>query len=51
MQHAAGTMGVLVYASRAFELHRGRMSARNANPGLVVEIELPLNRSEDWRAG
>jgi signal transduction histidine kinase len=43
----SGGMGLgLAIASRAVELHRGRMSARNAKPGLVVEIELPVERSE-----
>jgi signal transduction histidine kinase len=43
----SGGMGLgLAIASRAVELHRGRMSARNAEPGLVVEIELPVDRSE-----
>jgi two-component system sensor histidine kinase CpxA len=37
----------LAIASRAVELHQGRMTARNANPGLVVEIELPVSRSPD----
>ena len=39
---SSGGMGLgLAIASRAVELHKGRMTARNANPGLVVEIELP----------
>jgi signal transduction histidine kinase len=43
----SGGMGLgLAIASRAVELHRGRMTARNANPGLIVEIELPVDRSE-----
>jgi signal transduction histidine kinase len=43
----SGGIGLgLAIASRAVELHRGRMSARNAEPGLVVEIELPVDRSE-----
>ena len=46
----SGGMGLgLAIASRAVELHKGRMTARNANPGLIVEIELPVDRSEDWR--
>jgi signal transduction histidine kinase len=46
----SGGLGLgLAIASRAVELHRGKMSARNADPGLVVEIELPLGRSEEWR--
>lgn len=48
----SGGLGLgLAIASRAVELHRGRMIARNTNPGLVVEIELPLYRSSDWRPG
>lgn len=31
----------LAIARRAVELHGGRVSAFNANPGLVVTIELP----------
>ena len=43
----SGGMGLgLAIASRAVELHKGRMTARNANPGLVVEIELPVDRSD-----
>ena len=43
----SGGMGLgLAIASRAVELHRGRMTARNANPGLIIEIELPVDRSE-----
>ncbi len=32
----------LSIASRAVELHSGAIHARNANPGLLVEIDLPL---------
>jgi signal transduction histidine kinase len=32
----------LAIARRAVDLHRGRISARNAHPGLEVAIELPL---------
>ncbi len=31
----------LAIAQRAIQLHRGQISARNANPGLLVEIRLP----------
>ncbi len=41
---SSGGVGLgLAIASRAVELHQGRMSARNSNPGLIVEIELPLD--------
>jgi two-component system sensor histidine kinase CpxA len=46
----SGGLGLgLAIASRAVLLHKGRMAARNANPGLLVAIELPVNRSEEWR--
>jgi two-component system, OmpR family, sensor kinase len=39
----SGGLGLgLAIARRAVELHCGRLSARNANPGLLVSIELPL---------
>ncbi len=38
----SGGLGLgLAIARRAVELHNGRLSARNANPGLLVTIELP----------
>jgi signal transduction histidine kinase len=38
----SGGVGLgLAIAKRAVELHRGRMTAKNVNPGLQVEIELP----------
>jgi two-component system sensor histidine kinase CpxA len=33
----------LAIARRAVELHKGRIQARNAQPGLLVEIELPIS--------
>jgi signal transduction histidine kinase len=40
---ASGGIGLgLAIARRAVDLHRGRISAGNAQPGLVVIIELPL---------
>jgi two-component system sensor histidine kinase CpxA len=44
---SSGGIGLgLAIASRAVELHQGRMTARNADPGLVVEIELPTDTNE-----
>jgi signal transduction histidine kinase len=43
---SSGGMGLgLAIARRAVELHQGRISARNTNPGLSVFIELPTNLS------
>ncbi len=40
----SGGVGLgLAIARRAVELHKGRIEARNADPGLLVEIELPLS--------
>ena len=39
---ASGGAGLgLAIARRAVELHKGRIQARNAHPGLLVEIEVP----------
>jgi two-component system, OmpR family, sensor kinase len=39
----SGGVGLgLAIARRAVELHKGRIQARNADPGLEMEIELPL---------
>jgi signal transduction histidine kinase len=35
----------LAIARRAIELHKGAIRARNASPGLLVEIELPNRRT------
>jgi two-component system sensor histidine kinase CpxA len=44
---SSGGVGLgLAIASRAVELHQGRITARNADPGLSVEIELPLRGPE-----
>lgn len=41
---ASGGAGLgLAIARRAVELHRGTVSARNARPGLTVEVDLPVN--------
>jgi two-component system sensor histidine kinase CpxA len=39
----SGGLGLgLAIARRSVELHKGKLTARNANPGLLVSIELPL---------
>ena len=39
----SGGLGLgLAIARRSVELHKGRLTARNANPGLLVSIDLPL---------
>jgi len=41
---SSGGIGLgLSIARRALELHKGRIRARNAHPGLDVEIELPVS--------
>lgn len=41
---ASGGVGLgLAIARRAVELHHGTVTARNANPGLAVQIDLPLS--------
>jgi len=43
---ASGGAGLgLSIARRAIELHKGRIRARNADPGLLVEIELPAGNA------
>lgn len=40
----SGGLGLgLAIARRAVELHRGKLTARNAHPGLLVTIELPVS--------
>jgi two-component system sensor histidine kinase CpxA len=42
---SSGGIGLgLSIARRAVELHQGAIRARNAQPGLEVEIELPATR-------
>ncbi len=44
---AGGGVGLgLSIARRSIELHQGRISARNASPGLVVAIDLPVEPAE-----
>ncbi len=44
---SSGGIGLgLAITRRAIELHHGRVTAQNANPGLIVEIELPTDRSD-----
>jgi signal transduction histidine kinase len=39
----SGGLGLgLAIARRSVELHKGRLTARNANPGLLVSIDLPM---------
>ena len=39
----SGGLGLgLAIARRSVELHKGKLAARNANPGLLVTIELPV---------
>ncbi len=48
---ASGGVGLgLAIARRAVDLHRGEISAHNAQPGLVVTIELPLSPLDTDRA-
>jgi two-component system sensor histidine kinase CpxA len=49
---SSGGVGLgLSIARRAVELHRGRIRARNAQPGLEVEMELPLAAPRSAEAG
>ncbi len=48
---ASGGLGLgLAIARRSVELHNGKLSARNANPGLIVTIELPASAEPETRA-
>jgi len=49
---ASGGVGLgLSIARRAVELHLGRISARNANPGLAIVIDLPATESIEQDSG
>jgi two-component system sensor histidine kinase CpxA len=49
---SSGGVGLgLSIARRAVELHRGGIRARNAQPGLEVEMELPLAAPRSAEAG
>jgi len=40
---SSGGLGLgLAIARRSVELHKGKLAARNADPGLLVTIQLPL---------
>jgi signal transduction histidine kinase len=44
---ASGGLGLgLAIARRSVQLHKGNLSARNANPGLLVTIEFPLSSAD-----
>ena len=48
----SGGVGLgLSIARRAIDLHNGTIRARNGNPGLVVEVEVPLSRESEVSAG
>ncbi len=49
---ASGGLGLgLAIARRSVELHKGKLSAQNANPGLLVTIQLPLASAQTLQAG
>jgi signal transduction histidine kinase len=49
---ASGGLGLgLAIARRSVELHKGKLSAQNANPGLLVTIQLPLAPAQAPQAG
>jgi two-component system, OmpR family, sensor histidine kinase CpxA len=44
---ASGGLGLgLAIARRAVELHKGKLSAQNAHPGLLVTIQFPMGASD-----
>jgi two-component system sensor histidine kinase CpxA len=49
---ASGGLGLgLAIARRSVELHKGKLSAQNANPGLLVTIPLPLAAAQALPGG
>jgi two-component system sensor histidine kinase CpxA len=49
---ASGGLGLgLAIARRSVELHKGKLSAQNANPGLLVTIQFPLAPAQAPQAG
>ncbi|HTC36105.1 MAG TPA: ATP-binding protein [Bryobacteraceae bacterium] len=49
---ASGGLGLgLAIARRSVELHKGKLSAQNANPGLLVTIQLPLAAAQALPGG
>lgn len=48
---ASGGVGLgLAIARRSIELHKGKLQASNAHPGLLVTIELPVTHAPAWPA-
>jgi hypothetical protein len=42
----AGVLGLSI-ARRAIELHKGAIRAKNADPGLEIELELPVTQTSE----
>jgi signal transduction histidine kinase len=44
---ASGGLGLgLAIARRSVQLHKGKLTAQNAHPGLLVTIEFPIGRAD-----